>query len=118
MKLYHAIRWGNDDSPDGPNGDDTHFIVRAKDRTQAARLVDLHLLQKLTHKRVEPRCNVLVEIGKDTRTTIKPQILLGPLFGITGGITDGYNQWLREAQTDYKWVEVDKLYPEWRKGLT
>lgn len=109
MKLFLAIRHGNDESPDGPNGEDTLFLVRAVDRDGAAFVVDTYLVTNMTHKKVEPLCHRMVELGEDLSANRSPEILYGPWYGL-GATKKGYRNWAREGHTDYLWVDVDRWY--------
>ena len=65
MNNYLVIRYGNGGSPDESDGEDTNFIVRAKNRDDAANVVDQVLLNVLPHKNVQPYCHQIIEIGTD-----------------------------------------------------
>ena len=60
LKLYQVVRWGNDD--EGPDGDDTIFIVRAYSHIRAAELVDAHLMH-MPHEKVWACASQVCEIG-------------------------------------------------------
>ncbi|TLD69024.1 hypothetical protein FEM03_19335 [Phragmitibacter flavus] len=110
MKLFLAIRWGHD--AEGPDGSDTHFIVRADDRDQAVALVDFHLQNNLTHQCVEPLCHRITEFGVDTSSPSRTEasILWGPSFEATHFDLRGYTTWMREAQTEYRWEDEQKWF--------
>jgi hypothetical protein len=113
MKVFLAIRYGHDESPDGPNGEDTLFVVRAGDRDGAAAIVDEYLASALSHERVEPVCHRLVELGDDSSANLSAQILYGPWYAL--GLTPpGYKTWAREVHTNYRWVDQE----EWLGGHT
>ena len=114
MKIFHATRFGNDTSPEGPNGEDTHFLVRAKDRTQAARMVDKYLRHELTHRKVEAKCHRIQELGRDASSVREPAIVAGPWYAILPCQIDGYTVWAREVHTGYRWVDAHK----WFQGTT
>lgn len=107
MKLFLAIRYGNDE--EGPNGKDTLFLVRAFDRDAAAAVVDAYLTSSLPHDVEEPLCNVMVMLGEDLGKRTSPEILWGPWYGLGAGKL-GYKTWLREVHTDYRWVDMDRWY--------
>ena len=81
MKLFLVIRWGNDESPDGPNDpDDTCFLVRAFERDEAIPLVDT-VLARMSCERVPPFCQQISEVGIDLTNERTPAIIIGPFFG-------------------------------------
>jgi hypothetical protein len=112
MNIYFVIRWGHDESPDGPNGEDTNFIVRARNRDDAATIVDDYLENLLHHSKVEAICNVIVELGVAAGQESEAAILHGPWYAY--GVLAGCGQcisWIREIHTDYQWKEFIELYP-------
>jgi len=112
MKIYFVVRWGHDESPDGPNGEDTHFIVKASDHDEAAAIVDFYLEHSLHHSQVEPICNVIVELGSDVGTRTDPLIIHGPWYSYAYLQTGrDYPSWIREVHTEYQWGKFDELYP-------
>ena len=113
MKLFLVIRWGHDEAEEGPNGEDTNFIIRACDRNQAATLIDDFLRSCLHHSRVEPLCHRITELGDDTSSQNEPEIVCGPWYAYALWKMSGYKTWMREHQTDYEWV----LQDEWFKGF-
>jgi hypothetical protein len=108
MKLFLATRWGHDEAKRGPRGQDTHFIVRAEDRDQAAAIVDQFLESCLDHERVEPFCHRLTELGTDLSAGRPAGIICGPWYALAGGDVSGYKNWLREAQTGCQWTDQDE----------
>lgn len=112
MNIYFATRWGHDESPDGPNGEDTNFIVRARDRDEAAAVVDQFLMHSLHHERVDSRCNTLHELGHYIGPSTEPSIIHGPWYA--HAFLDGrhYRSWIREIHTDWEWKDVDELYQQ------
>ena len=79
MKLYMVARFGNDDSPDGPDGDDTVFLVRAPDEQFAADIVD-ELLKYLPHEKVAGYAQHIQLVGTDLSLNDGPGILMGPVY--------------------------------------
>lgn len=107
MNLYLAVRWGSDQSEDGPDGEDTNFLVRAPSRDEAASIVDAYLANQMTHERVEPVCHRLVELGEDGGKITEAGIVIGPWIAFAIGNTgDVYKTWMREGQTDYRWKDM------------
>ena len=112
MKLYIAIRWGSHESPDGPDGEDTHFLVRAHDHVEAARLADEVLRSMPTAcvegtRSVQPSCHRIVEIGSDASTFpgVEPQVLIGPWIAFGYAVHHvGYATWSREYSE--VWAEM------------
>lgn len=113
MKLYIAVRWGNHESPDGPDGEDTHFLIRARDRDEAARLADAVLGSMPTvstegHRSVQPFCHKIIEIGSDSSTFpgVEPQVLIGPWVAFGYGVHHvGYAIWSRDHTDTNVWVK-------------
>jgi len=114
MKLYVTVRWGNHESPDGPDGEDTHFLVRAHDRDEAARLADAVLGSMPTactegHRSVEPFCHRIIEIGLDSSTFpgVEPQVLIGPWVAYGYAVHHvGYVTWSRDNTDKNVWEET------------
>jgi hypothetical protein len=113
MKLFVAVRWGHAESPDGPDGEDTHFLIRASDHIEAGKLAD-HALELLPTTSTKPRRPVsrfsqrLIEIGTWFDTKNVPLVVMGPC------IPDGYlynvhdpdcPTWDRENEED-GWQDV------------
>jgi hypothetical protein len=113
MKLYIAVRWGNHKSPDGPDGEDTHFLIRAHDRDEAARLADAVLGSMPTactegHRSVQPFCHQIIEIGSDSSTFagVEPQVLIGPWVAYGYAVHHvGYATWSRDHTDKNVWEE-------------
>jgi hypothetical protein len=113
MKLYIAIRWGNHDSPDGPDGADTHFLIRAHNSIEAARLAD-EILRSMpvsspNHKReVQPFCHKVIEIGSDGSafSDVEPQVLIGPWIAYCYAVHNvGYGVWNRDHNDENAWTK-------------
>ncbi len=81
MYLYQVTRWGNDDSPDGADGEDTHFIVVAKSYVEAAALVDEEL-EQLPHEHCAGYCNVVAQLGVAQAAADRLSLYLGHVFDI------------------------------------
>src|SRR2546429_6222635 len=82
-RIYEAVRWGNEEDPDGPDGPDTIFLVHATSPEEAAVLADARLIH-LAHKRVAHFTQRIHELGLDTGSS-KPeehgsQVLRGPYY--------------------------------------
>lgn len=117
MKLYMAIRFGHAESPDGPDGADTVFLVRAEDYRDAARLTDEALLGLPTssprsQRPVESRCHRVLELGEDSSSASEPQLLGGPWIG-GNGLFDSraYRMWVRGDITD-DWQDARDVFPD------
>jgi hypothetical protein len=112
MNLYLAIRWGNADSPDGPDGDDTIALVRASSVDRAAEIADhvfsnLPTTSPLSKRSVQPFCHRLIEIGEDGGAQ-RPDVVLGPFVAGPaqwGQGTINRRSWKREGKSD-NWQEV------------
>ena len=90
MKLFIAVRWGHAESPDGPDGEDTQYLIRANDYIEAGTLADhaLELLPTTSTKSRRPVrgfCDRIIEIGNCASIKSVPQVLMGPW------IAYGYN---------------------------
>ena len=113
MKLYIAVRWGNHESPDGPDGEDTHFLVRAREHDEAARLADAVLGSMPTactrgHRSVQPFCHKIIEIGSDSSTFpgVAPRVLIGPWVACGYEVHQvGYATWDRDDADKNVWVK-------------
>ena len=108
MKLFFVSRWGHDESPEGANGEDTNFVVRAATRDDAARLVDLYLENCLSHRRVQPRCNFVCEIGADGSGAVDANVVCGPWYAFHA-LREAVScpRWIRESGANQEWALVD-----------
>jgi hypothetical protein len=100
MKLYWCVRWGHAESPDGADGEDTHYLVRANDHEEAAMLVDSALKLLPTQiegneRSVRASCSRVFELGFDTSLNTEPAVILGPTIGYIRGENSGYPMWCR-----------------------
>jgi hypothetical protein len=111
MKLYIAVRWGSHTSPDGPDGEDTHFLIRAHEYVEAIRLADDFLSTMPTDcaegdRTVQPFCHKIIEIGSDGSSFADVQvgILIGPwiAYGYSVHHT-GYPTWSRDDFNKNVW---------------
>ena len=108
MKLFIVVRWGNDDSPDKANGEDTQFLVRADDWQSAVSLVE-PFLQSMPHTVVRALANVVFEVGEDSGTEQEAQVLLGPVLEYLKS-AKGYQQsWRRDGVTDFQWKHEEEI---------
>ncbi len=108
MKLYSVIRFGNDD--EGPDGEDTEFLVLADSVQSAAGLVD-NQLKNMPHEKVDNICHAIAIIGESFSERTEGVILSGPnlirvsLLGI--GIPEE-NIWRRdEDEPGSVWVLLE-----------
>ena len=66
MKIYLVRRWGNPEDPDGPDGEDTNFIIRASSPRKASEIADDKLKDTPTkvadNRRVQNFCHNIVEL--------------------------------------------------------
>ena len=112
MNLYLVTRWGNDESEDGPDGDDTNFLVRASTVEGASEVVD-KILSNMSHKRVADFCHRVTRIGESISLTEKPSIILGPVVnpGIMHddeGISNA-ERWARDEKEE-DWCSFPDYY--------
>lgn len=111
MRLFVTVRWGNPESPDGPDGEDTHFLVRSQDFIEAARLSDdvLRTLPRTSansKRPVQPFCHRVIEIGSDASVKSVSQVLMGPWVAYGYEIHHVYyTTWERLEEKD-NWQEV------------
>ena len=111
MKLYIAVRWGNHELSDGPDGEDTHLLIRAHDSIEAAGLADAVLGSMPTaciegHRSVQPFCHKIIEIGSDSSTFpgVQPQVLIGPWVAYGYEVHHvGYATWNRDYTDKNVW---------------
>lgn len=127
LMLYLCIRWGHAESPEGADGEDTSFIVRATSPEQAGDLADERLKLLPTRlsdaqRGVDDRCHELIQIGLDHSTGTSPAVLAGPYVGYLRGAVGSmdelgnYPRWHRDPLTTGqgdRWVgqaELDAIY--------
>jgi len=114
MKLYIAVRWGNHNSPDGPDGEDTHFLIRAWDHLEAIRLADGVLASMPTactegHRSVQPFCHRIIEIGSDGSSSAETEaeVLMGPWVAYGMAVHHvGYVTWGRDDFDKKIWAQI------------
>jgi len=112
MRLYLVVRFGHAESPDGPDGEDTSFLVRAKSILQAASLVDerlqsLPVRSSTSDREVAPYCHRIMELGRDRGTNRSAQIVMGPWIGFAYNL-GRYRTWMRERDDEpwRDWADV------------
>ena len=111
MKLYIAVRWGNHESPDGPDGEDTHFLIRARDNLEAALLADgvlrsMPITSSSSKRRVQPFCHKIIEVGSDSSTfpNVQSQVIMGPWIAYGYEVHHvGYSAWSRKHDDENVW---------------
>lgn len=92
MNLYLVVRYGSDLTPDGPNGPDTIYLVRAEDHLDAEALVT-PFLELLPHKRVNTVVDHIQELAACNSSDSEPRILFGPFY--QHAYNYGYRSWYR-----------------------
>lgn len=114
MKLYFTTRWGSPTDPDGPDGADTNYLIRASTPEEAAQVADVALhtfpvRSTPAGRPVQTFCHHITELGEDSSTDSSPSIVHGPW--VSRAIIDaaGCRSWQRDSQ-DGAWVSVDELY--------
>lgn len=113
MNLYIVVRWGNHGLPDGPDSEDTHFLIRAHDSIEAARLADTVLGSMPTactegHRVVQPFSHKVIEIGSDASSfaNVQAEILMGPWIAYGYAVHHvGYPIWNRDDFDRNVWKE-------------
>lgn len=107
MRLYEAVRWGNDsDDPfvGGPEGPDTCFLVRASSIEEVVALVE-PLLMEMPHVRVQPWLHAIYLLGDDTGIDPTSRVLRGPY--VQHAIAWGWRRWIRQRnEQDEEWTEL------------
>jgi hypothetical protein len=119
VKLYIAVRWGNHNSSDGPDGEDTHFLIRAHDYIEAIGLADAVLGTMPTactegERLVEPFCHRIIEIGSDVSSfpNVQAGVLMGPWIAYGYEVHHiGYQTWSRDAFDKNVWEEIKHESP-------
>ena len=111
--LYLVTRWGNDESDEGPDGEDTTFLVKASSVNNASEIVD-EILENMPHTRVSSFCHRITKIGV-TISSNKTPIVLGPFVGSSlmeddEGI-DNSERWARDEK-DMDWVSFVDYYDD------
>lgn len=78
---YLAIRWGNPYDQEQYDGEDTCFIVLARNKTLATKEIENFLTITETQKAdFKKSCDVIYELGYLYRNTCKTKILVGPIY--------------------------------------
>jgi len=77
MKIYFICRWGN--IKEGPNGEDTNFLVIAETASEAAILADAYLADCPWHNgpNVHDYCGSVTELGTSF-VDGEPTVIHGP----------------------------------------
>ena len=103
MDLFIVVRWGSDLTPDGADGPDTHYLVRANDFREAVSLAEVKL-RGASHSRVSASANVCLKLGQcsPSRHELHAAVVLGPSYQQLRG-DDFAEGWLRHyADEDWK----------------
>lgn len=117
MKFYMTIRFGHAESPDGPDGDNTVFLVRARDYAEAAALTDsalraLPVSSPKSQRPVRPFCNRVLELGEDCASGKSPGIMGGPWIGGDYHLDcPAYSMWCRGDVID-EWQDARVVFVE------
>lgn len=114
MFLYSVLRWGNQSSDDGPDGDDTEFLVKAVSVEEASDIVDDAIKEKnLMGFRVQNFCHSIVEIGVSHSTERTAKIVFGPVISSMSVFSDdgipNDKKWVRD-NLDEGWVKYADYY--------
>ena len=100
MYIFSVMRYGNEE--DGPDGDDTEYIVLASSVEQAGELVD-NELKKCSCQKVSNFCHAVVSIGESFSDAKAPIIICGPLVThnslLDYGVSEG-NVWRRKMDME------------------
>lgn len=110
MKLFITTRWGNPYEPDGPDGKDTNFLVRASDFDEAARLAESDLkhypLFVGANRPVQGFINCIQQIGEDPASE-SPAVLYGPWIEHIVVRDSNYDVWHRD-KPDKEWFNMSE----------
>lgn len=116
MNLYSVLRWGNEESEDGPDGYDTEFLVKASSIDEAAKLVD-EALRKIPpgNSRVQRFCHSISEVGISHSLDQTPKILFGPLVSELSVFCDSGvpndKKWRRDS-VDEGWISFQDYFDD------
>jgi hypothetical protein len=117
LKLYVCVRWGHAESPEGADGEDTHFLVRAASHDEAANLTDGILRWLPTQiegsaRGVEPHCQRVFEVGVDTSGSTTPAVVIGPAIGYAlRADSSNYPSWCRgEVPGEFIWRPTHEVF--------
>ena len=103
MLLYIVVLWGNDASPDGANGEDTIYFIRAASMLKAVEIAEFEL-RNLPHERCVPEASVCVELGQDLEENLDAKVIIGPLIKFFY-MTDILRTWIRNFHSS-DWEEA------------
>lgn len=82
MNLYLVARWGNPYDPEGPDGDDTNFLVKATSHLEAASIVDKLLARSESQFEdnlpVDDFCHDIRQVSTHVLGHDEPGIIHGP----------------------------------------
>jgi len=114
MKLFLVVRWGSPTDPEGPDGEDTNYLIRAATPEAAAVVADVALYTFPLRSRpvgrpVQGWCHYIVELGEDESTEPIASIVHGPWVRHAIIQADGCRAWHREAADD-PWVASQELF--------
>ena len=105
---------GSPNDPDGPDGADTNYLIRATTPEQAAHVADVALytfpLQSTPVGRpVQTFCHYITELGDDSSTEANASIVHGPWVHDAIIHADGCGAWQRDSH-DGAWISFEELY--------
>lgn len=118
LSLFLCIRWGHAESPEGADGEETSFLVRAHDHAEAAALADEILRWMPTHiegnpRVVEARCHRVLLLGVDISWPSPPGVIMGPAIGYAlRSDSQSYKMWCRgePGQSPDEWIPESDIY--------
>jgi hypothetical protein len=118
LQLFLCVRWGHAESPEGADGEDTHFVVRAHDHVEAAELADVILNWLPTQvegnpRGVEARCHRVLELGIDTTGSLASAVVIGPAIGYAlRSDSENYKSWCRgeAGQDPNAWLLTSEVF--------
>lgn len=105
LRLYQVIRHGNDAEFDelGADGDDTMFLVLARNHRRAALLADYAIRDYFPDTKLDRWCHTVFELGVShplLGSADSPEcLLLGPVVQGYGGAFQGWPTWNRYEES-------------------
>lgn len=102
MNLYLVTRWGNPFSAEGPDDEDTNYLVKASSHQEAARTTDALLAVSVTkvegNREVEGFCHAIRQISEQAMGAETPAIIHGPWYE---------HMFVRGLETSRSWLRAE-----------
>lgn len=108
MNIYLVARFGNPQDVDGPDAEDTLFLVRAENHEHAGDIVD-KLLETYdpspVGRPVSKTCHSISLLGVDSNPADEPGLIHGPWIRSIA-VFGAYDTWQREEHRE-GWHKLD-----------